>query len=260
MITIKAQIGSYAVEVWADTNPALAVSQDSWLLTELPGDVVRVAALDGVTPVVEGEWRLGLDQAAWAAQMTRAALHADKSLESCLLAAHEAVFDAAIVPYRNRPQTGVVAADVRSDGTVQVAALYDCEAWVRSGDIWSEIPGGDMLIPSAQASFSDLVARKAELTRKEFNRAETELLSDPAMWSRKGVGQFDQITPVVVEVSECDEIVLATDGGLLDEDRLARLPEWLAELRAWEQQAKQLGRFKKTDDVTVLRVRRSDAC
>lgn len=256
MLALHATSGGYQVEIWADTNPMLAVSQDGWLLSELPGRQLRLAVLDGVTPLSPETWQLGLDQAAWAAQTTRAALHAAAPLAECIGAAHSAIYQEALTPYA-RPRTGLAALDLRPDGSASLAVVSDCQAWVGRAGSWTDLGASDMLVPEARAAFIELVARKSTLSFDEFINAEAELLADPAMWTRHGVGQFEQVTPLLVEIDAWDELVLATDGALLNEERLQNLPQWLAGLRSWEQeQAAAIERFKASDDLSVIRVHR----
>lgn len=207
VLTLRADYNGYEITIWADTNPTLTVSQDAWLITELPGRL-RIAALDGVTPGQKGLWRLGLDQAVYASQITRAALQADAPLRDCLEAAHEALLDTSITPVRYRPQTAGVAADLYEEGHCEVVVAYDCEIWKQHEDQWQQLLEGDMLSPEARRQHNALLLRKHELTLEEFIVEEAALLNSESAWVRSGIGQLPELRLAETKLEQWDELGL----------------------------------------------------
>src|SRR5689334_11045059 len=110
-------------------------SQDAWLALAGGAGVggpgaLRLAAFDGATPPPSAPRRCGIDAATWAAQVTRAALHADDDIAVCLWRANRTLFDGNIASAGARPQSAVVVADVRmrwdGDPHAQVVRASDC--------------------------------------------------------------------------------------------------------------------------------------
>ena len=254
-----ASFGGYELTVWSDRNPALPVGQDAWTVSEFPDGRLRAVVLDGVTPGIAGEWRLGLDQAVYAAALTRATLQADAPLAVCLARAHTALFEPTIELARYRPQTTAVAADLHADGHVELVCAGDSEAWTRGPNGWQPLFPGDVLTADARARFSALVARRAQFDLAAFIAQEAALLAAPADWQCTPIGGFERLLLSTAAAEAPTELVLASDGALLDPARLGRLDAWMKELRDWERaQNGAIARIKRSDDVTVLRLSRSN--
>jgi hypothetical protein len=242
------------VELWSEKSPDASCNQDSYLIDER-SDGLRLAVLDGVTPMTPEPWRLGLDRARYAAEMVRAALLANCSVKEAAEEAHRLIYRPEIPSYRDQPMTALVAADVAPSGDWSRVSIYgDCEAWVRRSGDWQMLDAGDTLHPLARQGYQGLVARRDEMSFRELRVAEGELLADESYWRRTCIGQFEAIQCADFALVEWEALVLASDGALLNPERIHRLDEWLGELREWENGPENTRRFKRRDDVTVLRL------
>lgn len=254
MLHLQSHTTGGPLDVWAETNPLLQVSQDSWLVVELPGRL-RLAAIDGITPTDPAPWRLGLDRASWAAQTICSALQADAPIAACLALAHAEILDESIRPLRARPQAAVVVADILPGRSCQIVRAGDCQAWAREATGWRQVTADDTLAPATRCAFDALLARRAELTRGEFVAAEATLTDDPATRLCTPVGLMAELRLMTYELDAAEELVLASDGALLTPDRLVDLAGWLAGLRSFEREhGEQIARYKAHDDVTALRL------
>lgn len=244
--TFTTELG--AVSLWHETNPDGAISQDSYLVDEREG-YLRLAVCDGVTPIAQEPYRLGLDRGRFAAEVAKTALFSDHSIEDAIDIAQTEIF--AETDDSDRPKTALVAADITREGS-RVVIAGDCEAWVRTHGRWQLLDCGDILQDTARSAYQELVSRGVMMDPSEFRRVAAELLDDEQCWRRTGLGRFREIKPKTFAVSDNEGLVLASDGALLNPERIERLDEWIRELREWESAGQNTERFKRHDDVTVL--------
>lgn len=248
----------YRLRVWTSTNPAIAVSQDSWVV-ETGSSGLRVAAIDGVTPHPGGVYRLGLDSAAYAAQITRAALCTDQPASVCLEQAHRAVFDPDIALPRLRSQAGAACVDIDRSGKATATLAYDCEIWARIGDFWLAVGDGPTLTDQGRTRCAQLLDAHSWSSLDERIAREAEVLADPMLWRRTAVGQFPELRLWTGPIKCWDELVVSSDGARLTPERLSDLDDWLAHLRAWETAQPEDRGSKRHDDVTVVHIQRQYA-
>ena len=252
--TFETSLGT--VDLWSEKSPDAVSSQDSYLIDERQQGL-RLAVLDGVTPMTPEPWRLGLDRARYAAEITRAVLLADVPLKQALDLAQVELYRPEIANSRERSYTGVVAVDVPLDAKgdwAQVIIALDCEAWAYQKGHWQVLDPGDMLQPAARQAFQDLVATKDKLDFEKLLAAESKLLGDENCWRRTGVGQFEAVQTATFAISGWQRLVLASDGARIDARRLERLGGWMSELRGWEESNEDPERYTRHGDVTVLRL------
>ena len=195
-------------------------NQDLWL-AQSHGTVLRVAALDGVTP-----WRAprypGADAAQWAVATTMGALALALSPDAALRHANDLVYRPEVTPSRSRAMAAAAVADCRLvGGRVGWSAVVsaDCEVWV--ADTRASVPrrvlGGNFIRPDIQRAWAEQTnARNAAWSLDERLAAEADLLDDPATQLRHAIGRYP--APVFDLAEGVSRVVLlATDGSRLDE-------------------------------------------
>lgn len=247
----------WAIDIWSGAASSGARNQDTWLIDERPGGALRLAAIDGVTPMAQTPDALGLDGAVWAAQMLRTALLAPDDLPTCLQRAHAAIHRPDIHPARARPAAGIAACDLAPDGALHLVRASDVEAWLGTGDTWRPLMEGPRYTAPVARESEALV--KKGLPREAFLAAEADLVDDPGAWQSPPVGFFATLPHRNVRITPpWDALVLASDGALLDEIRLGDLDQWLGgDLRRSEVALRRGSQAKARDDVTVIRVVRT---
>jgi hypothetical protein len=230
-------------------SAAGAASQDDHLVARLPSGRVRVAVLDGVTPALDTPEIAGMDGAAAAAGMLRAALRG----EDDVLRAAESVggfLRRPGVDARSQPQTCAVICDL-SVGRPSIVRFGDCEAWARVRDSWRPVLSGSCLTEEAAGRFSDWQRAHPTAKLEEVIRADAALSADPTSFVTAPVGRLAELRPEWGALGEFDELALASDGARLDPERLRDIHGWLTTMRAAPSEVT----AKRFDDVTVARVR-----
>jgi hypothetical protein len=207
--------------------------------------------LDGVTPAPDTPEIAGMDGAAAAVGMLRAALRGDdgalRAAESVARFLRRPGIDA-----RSQPQACAVICDL-SPGRPSIVRLGDCEAWVRVLDAWRPVLTGSCLTEAVDARLSEWQRAHPTATLEEVIRADAVLSADPASFVTAPVGRLAELRPEWGTLGEFDELVLASDGARLDPERLRDIDGWLTTMR----RAPPDLTAKPFDDVTVARVRPS---
>ena len=248
--------GPLVVTTWQAPATTLRVSEDALLVVPQGLHTLRAAALDGVTPTAATPGAAGVNGAVWASAVLSAALRSHSPALDCLDAANRELHRPGL-PGRDQRQATAAVADIRlSCGQLQVHVVRsgDCDVWARSGQVWTQLCPGPMLDPAVRAR---LTAWRLANPEAEFARTqdiEREWLADPAVWNSTPVGRFETLRVQTMDAL-VDELVLATDGALLDGDRVGDLDGWLARIRDVEaSQVDDGARVKKNDDIAVIRV------
>lgn len=233
------------VAVWQAANRDGHPYQDAWLV--LPGaEVLRIAVVDGVTPHVDGGTHGGADSAVYGAGVLRAALHdLDQSIETGARAANDHLVDPEIGNTRARPQAAFAAVDLDQQGRLVGARGADCEVWVRRGGAWESLTPGDMLTPAGRAVAIDWAAANDGTVLQDWVEPGSDHYGDPSLWHTTAIGRFTDPKLESVSAEGVEAVVVASDGALLDADRVAHLEEWMTMLLA-----------EQHDDATAVRVLR----
>jgi hypothetical protein len=234
-------------DVWFGGNGHAPGSQDDYLIDPRHSGVLRLAVLDGVTPF-ERKGPAGIDQAVWAAGVTRTMVRNIGEPRQLLEDAHAELFQEDTYLSRHRPGTAVAVADVTiSEGhlNVDAASAADCSVWVRHGEHWKEIVGGDHLSAQARTSWEQWKREHADIEEEMLGLAEALLLDDEENRESPAIGRDTDLKPRSASIEGADEVVICTDGARLD-------PTSLNDLEAHIN-----GFIRETDrgDVTVIRVR-----
>jgi serine/threonine protein phosphatase PrpC len=254
--TVATSLG-WRLESWEQPSGSGA-SEDATLVWPHPaGRFLRVAVLDGVTPSADCRTVVGVAGPMYAAAVARLALqHPERPLEACVLAANRHLHDEGVERSRDQAQACVTAADVFSDGRVEVVRAGDCEAWASTDDGWVPLGSGTALTARAAAAWEAWQRAHPRVDRAARHVAEERFLGDPRAWTSTALGRFARPVLRRFTLDGASELVLASDGARLSERRLDDLPSWLGGLRSWERQRAHLGMAagKVHDDVAVLRL------
>lgn len=241
--------GRWRCELWEESAGRLP-SQDASAVV-LRGDDLRVVVADGCTPARETLATAGVDGAAWAAGASAAIVRAHADLAAGARAANTLLHDPLVAPHR-RQQAALVAADFAAAGRVQLVRAADCEAWALRSGRWRRLFPRDQLAPAARTAYRRWLEQHPQRTLEQLLAAEGVLLGERRTWLTAPLGRFPEPTLQAAAVDAWDAVVLASDGARLTPRRLARLDEWLGELRSSERRG--AGRGAHHDDVTVVRV------
>jgi hypothetical protein len=249
-----------ATTAWSSNGQYPNGGEDRWVAT-LQGPTLRIAAIDGITATERTARPVGGSGAAWAADVTSAALQVpDRPLVAAIVAAHQALHDPTVARSRDRWMTAVAAADLTpSDGqlTGELVNVGDTEVWAHlAGTGWQLLLAPRGLNPPGRQRFDDGVAAARALPGpfdwQAWFGEEDRLVGRPAAWTCPPLGRFAPLPPVdrLPLPEGCDEVVVATDGARLDPERVADLDRWLAGgLRAAERADERLWH----GDVAVVR-------
>jgi hypothetical protein len=238
--------------VWSMPSAPGAASQDDHLVVMLPGGRLRVAVLDGVTPAPDTPEIAGMDGAAAAAGILRAALRGEDDVLHAAAAAGR-FFRQPHLGGRSQPQACAVICDLPAApeaGPPSIVRFGDCEAWARVGDSWRPVVAGSCLTRRAAQRVARWHRAYPEATLDQVIDADAVLTAEPSSFVTAPVGRLPGLRPEWGVPARFDELVLASDGARLDAGRLRDLDEWLTAMPPD-------GAAKPFDDATVARIRPS---
>jgi hypothetical protein len=241
-------------ETSANQGPA---SHNAWVALRR-GPALRVAAIDGVTASSAGDHYCGLDAAAWAAQVTRAALLADDDAPVCLWRANRTLHDPSVTRAGARPQAAAVVGDIRTrwdgDATAHLARASGASAYARFGSRWAELFPTPPLTDAAAQVWDAWRATHRDASARERAAAEERALGAPAAWRTAAIGRFAEPLIECTDVEGFDELILVCGSAHLELEQLDALDDWLEALRRFER-ATPSGK----GNVTVVHWRQADA-
>jgi len=225
--------GAEVVVLEAASRTAGSGSRNAWL-TRRRVDGIRLAVIDGgrgaASPAAPAH-SCGLDAPAWAAQVSRAALHADDDIAVCLWRANRALHEPAVGRAGERAQAAVVAADlrVRIDGALRATVVRagDCVAYARRGHRWTALFEDACIAFEAAQVLDAWHATHRDATGRERHAAEERALGSPNAWRTAAIGRFAEPLVEWVDIEGCDELVLANAPAQLDSARLDDLGAWI---------------------------------
>lgn len=226
------------------------LSQDGWFaMPFLEG--WRLAAIDGVTPAGGCRPRAGVDGAVHAASVITGALRAPTGLGEALAAANAELHDPSVQPTRDQAMADVAAADVvrgpRGGLNGTVVTVGDCEAWVRRGDALELIAGGDNLWPQSRKLWRDALGDAMPWDHIDL---EARLIDGPEHRRTNSCGRYPTLRAEFAVVTDCEELILASDGARLSEFREAG--SWVPGLL--EEWLQVVATRSARDDLTVVRI------
>ena len=226
-------------------------NQDRWVASG-QGALLRVAAIDGVTP-----WQVaptpGGDAAQYAAGTVAGALLLPVTPRAALTQANTELHRPEVTPSRRQPMAAVAVADCAADPlgvSAQILVAADCEVWaadLRGG--LSLAAGGEFLRPEVRHAWVELRDRLP--ADADVLAVEAQTLDAPTTQVCHAVGRYP--APVWSEAAiTAEALVVATDGCRLREwaarglPTLAALPSWLESVAS----------RPSRDDLTCLLVER----
>jgi hypothetical protein len=248
---------SWSARAWEEALSPGKVSQDSWAAVELEGRL-RVAVIDGATPGYESSSRLGVNSAIWAAAVIRTALFADVAIEEAAFRANDVLLSSAsaleVVP---KPRAAFAAVDIEAHRVTCVRG-GDCVIWLHNGRDWEAVFPGGMLADETVGPYEEWRAAHPSADALAVALAEDDFFSARDAFRTTPLGRFSEPKLEVDIRDPSSVIVVASDGAKLSASRLARLDEWIAGLRQWEDETYvTTAGGKAHDDVTVVRVEAS---
>ena len=247
---------------WTEPGSLTAPMQDAVHYSVPRSGVLRVAAIDGCTPMRGTPRVAGVNGATYAVPdlLERVNAHLAALAPDGLAAARPSGASAGVevTPRRGRLE-------------VEAWAAGDAQVWVR-GDAeqggWRLAAGGSGCAPEVGARWAAL--RKAYqadgLAFDELQQREAVFFGDPSLFiHHTPLGRFPQLR-LQHRRARGSEVVVATDGALLSADMLGALrgrrsaaeglDDWVAEVRAVE--ARGVPRLKTTDDLAVVAIALTD--
>ena len=235
-------------------------SQDVSLYTVLAGGTIRLAAIDGITPVPATPRFGELDGATYAAQLIATILHEERAIEDCLRSANEILFDERLSP-RSQAQAAVIAADITPAGAVHLVRAQDGEAWIEDerGRWASLFPRSHR--PWARHAWADyLSTHPLQAAWPAWTIAEDAVWGDPEAWEHHSVGRVPRPRWGILDLAPgtWQTLLLASDGlgtrspwnraDLVMPPPDQHIPALLAQIRDRA--------FAPIDDTTALLIRR----
>lgn len=254
-----------ALTCWSEPGSSATAMQDALHWSSQPGGVLRVAAIDGCTPMRQTPTVAGVNGATYAATVTSSALQEHRPVPEVLESVNAHLFNMApdlVAAARPSATAAVAELTLVSPGlfSVRAWAAGDAQVWVRTTAGWSMLVGGSSCAPEVKERWApQRDAYKATgIPFHELQDLEAAFYDDPALFSNHTpLGRFEQLL-LQHRSSEAFEVVCATDGALLTEAALADLDGWIASVR--ELEARGVARIKATDDLAVIRVTPTTLC
>jgi hypothetical protein len=225
--------------------------------TPRPG-TLRVAAVDGCTPMRQTPTIGGANGASYAAATTAAALHSREAVPELLEAvnAHLYRLGPELVAAARPSATAVVAEITTDDLMLDVSAWAagDAQVWIRDETGWRLLVGGSSCEPETKALWVPQrdAYKAAGVPFEDLQQLEADFYDDPALFTRHtALGRFEHLL-LQHRRTRAFEVVCATDGALLDPGVLDDLDGWIETVRDVE--ARGVSRLKATDDLAVISV------
>jgi hypothetical protein len=253
---VRTQAAGCTVTAWAEPASPDTPMQDAthWSAHD-HGAVLRVAAIDGCTPMRQTPTVAGVNGASYAATLTAAALAEPAAVPDVLAGvnAHLVALAPDLVAAA-RPSATVAAANIRAsrDGRLHVDVWVggDAQVWAEDAAGWRLVAGGSSCAPETGARWRPQreALQRAGVPFADIQQAEAEFYNDPDLFvHHTPVGRFPQLR-LQHRTLRCNAVVCATDGALLHPD----LPGWLAQVRDVE--GRGVARLKPRDDLAVVHI------
>ena len=222
------------------------------------GETLRIAAIDGCTPMAQTPQVGGANGASYAAALTDAALRSPGTVPALLNQVNTHLYRLGPdLVAAARPSACAAVAEVTShDGVLAVGAWAagDAQVWVLTEAGWEMLVGGSSCAPETKDVWAprrdDLKA--SGLSFVELQQLEAEFYDDPSLFvNHTPLGRFEHLL-LQYRTTRATGVVCATDGALLNADVLGDLDAWIRDVRDVEAQG--VPRLKATDDLAVVAV------
>lgn len=254
----KTTAGPLTVSCWTEPGSLDIAMQDA-LHWSVHGATLRVAAIDGCTPMEQTPSVGGANGASYAAALTSAALHSGDIVPDILarVNAHLYRLGPELVAAA-RPSACAAVAEITAHEemlTVHAWAAGDAQIWVRATTGWEMVVGGSSCAPETKAEWAPRrdQLKAAGLPFAELQQLEAEFYDNPALFvNHTPLGRFEHLL-VQHRVVAATAVVCATDGALLSANVLDDIDAWIHGVRDVE--ARGVARLKATDDLAVISVR-----
>lgn len=283
------RVGGFVIDVWWRSKHPESLSQDQCVVELLPDGRVRVAVIDGVTPAAgltptvasAGSSGPGVNGASYAASVVRSELKKGGDLRSSLQAANSRLqgqFGGDGLYSRALPQATAVAFDIFPDGRVEGLRGGTDQAYSISGSSATNLFPGPINDPAAAEAFRrELAEQDATVRRSNPNITQAEIQNQVRFpleekhykrenwWGGAAIGRFSEPNLVEFKGSLEERLVLCSDGAHIDkpeeQHRLFDLKGWMSggleRLEGAGRATEGHASDKKTDDVTVISLRRA---
>lgn len=250
-----ATAGPFTLACWTEPGSPDVAMQDA-LHWSMHGETLRIAAIDGCTPMAQTPQVGGANGASYAAALTAAALHTAGAVEEILgsVNAHLYQLGPTLVAAA-RPSACAAVVDVTAHESalaVRAWAAGDAQVWVRTVMGWDMLVGGSSCAPETKAAWAPRrdALKASGLPFPELQQLEAEFYDDPSLFvNHTPLGRFEHLL-LQHRVATATAVVCATDGALLSADVLDDLDGWIELVRDVE--AKGVARLKATDDLAVI--------
>jgi hypothetical protein len=219
---------------------------------------LRIAAIDGCTPMIQTPEIAGANGASYAAALTNAALHAGGLVPELLeqVNAHLYELGPQLVAAARPSATAAVAEITGGEGFMYVDAWAagGAQTWVLTADGWEMLVGGSSCAVATKEEWAPRrdALKASGLPFVELQQLEAEFYDNPALFvNHTPLGRFESLV-LQHRSARAQAVVCATDGALLTAERLDDLDGWIMKLRDVEAQG--VARLKATDDLAVVAV------
>ena len=251
------ETGPFALSCWTEPGSLDVAMQDS-LHWSMYNATLRIAAIDGCTPMLQTPEIGGANGASYAAALADAALHTRASVPEILNRVNAHLYGLApdlVAAARPSACAAVVEVTAREHMlTVNAWAAGDAQVWVLNGTGWELLVGGSSCAPETKALWAPRrdALKASGLPFGELQQLEAEFYDDPALFvNHTPLGRFEHLL-LQHHTITTTAVVCATDGALLSPSVLDDLAVWMHVVRDVE--ARGVSRLKATDDLAVIAV------
>ena len=216
------QLGPWTVDTYEEPCHPGDIGLDTYLVAVFD-DVLRIAVFDGAQDLLVPDSHA---HAARAVHTTRGWLRSLSSVPDALLRASTVLVDQELRPRTKNPLCTVAIADIAADGSAKFWRCGDSEVWACIDGAWQGVLAGDMLTSPARARWDVWCAAHPDATEPEAWAAQETLLDEPDDFIAPPMGLVSVPIPQTSSCAQFDEIIVATDGLILNPDRCAHLDTW----------------------------------
>jgi hypothetical protein len=220
--------------------------------------VLRVAAIDGCTPMSQTPEIAGANGASYAAALAAAALHSSTPVPEILTEVNVHLYQLGPdLVAAARPSACAAVTEVTAVGgqlSIQAWAAGDAQVWIRTKASWEMIVGGSSCAPETKQLWAPQrdALKASGLPFSELQELEAKFYDDPSLFvNHTPLGRFEHLV-MQHHTATATAVVCATDGALLNAEALEDLDGWIESVRHVEAQG--VARLKATDDLAVISV------
>lgn len=244
------------IRAWSEPGEINTPMQDSLHWSLHANRILRLAAIDGCTPMEASPQTAGVNSGTYAAALINAALGEKKPVPTILAETNSHLVGLAPKTIAAaRPSATVAAVDLENREEILHATLWvggDAQIWALIDTEWELVGGGSGCSHETKETWQRKKEnyQKAGMSFNEIQQKEAEHYNNPDLFIHHApIGRFAAIKLQKRQLT-CKEIIVATDGALLQKHACRNLETWIKNVR--EIESRGVSRLKPKDDIAII--------